>query len=78
VDFLQIDKTSGTIYSFIDTFEKQRLRAEDMSFDPNDVITRQTCMDRLLPTMPEELQQGARPRTYQHGKRRAKEVVCRD
>jgi hypothetical protein len=38
-DFLQIkQKPSKPVYSFIERFEKQRLRAEDMGFEPNDVI----------------------------------------
>ena len=46
VDFLQIkQKPSEPVYSFIERFEKQRLRAEDMGFEPNDVITTKTFMD---------------------------------
>ena len=49
VDFLQIkQKPSEPVYSSIERFEKQRLRAEDMGFEPNDVITRKTFMDGLL------------------------------
>jgi len=73
VDFVQI-----TVYSFIERFEKQRLRAEDMCFEPNDVITRKTFMDGLLPNIRGKLQEGARPRTYQEAKRRAEEVVGPD
>ena len=35
-------------------------------------------MDRLLPNIRGKLQEGARPRTYQEAKRRAKEVVSLD
>ena len=46
VDFLQIkQKPSEPLYSVIERFEKQRLRAEDMGFEPNDVITTKTFMD---------------------------------
>jgi hypothetical protein len=46
VDFLQIkQKPSEPVYSFIERFEKQHLRAEDMGFEPNFVITRKTFMD---------------------------------
>ena len=52
VDFLQIkEKPSEPVYSFLERFEKQRLRAKDMGFDPNDVITRKTFMDELLPNI---------------------------
>jgi len=76
VDSLQIkQKPSEPVYSFIERFEKQRLRAEDMDFEPNDVISRKTFMDGLLPNIRGKLGEGARPRTYQEAKRRAKEVV---
>jgi hypothetical protein len=52
VDFLQIkQRPSEPVYSLIERFEKQRLRAKDMGFDPNDVITRKTFMDELLPNI---------------------------
>jgi hypothetical protein len=73
VDFLQIkQKSSEAAYSFIERFQKQRLRVEDMGFEPNDVITRKTFMDRLLPKIRGKLEEGARPRTYEEAKRRAK------
>jgi len=76
VDFLQIkQKPSEPVYSIIERFKKQRLRAEDMGFEPHDVITRKTFMDGLLPNIRGKLQEWARPRTYQDSKRRAKEVV---
>jgi hypothetical protein len=76
VEFQQIkQKPSEPVYFLIERFEKQRLRAEDMSFEPNDVITRKTFMDGLLPNIRGKLQEGARPRTYQE---RAKEVVSPD
>jgi hypothetical protein len=40
VDFLQIkQKPSEPVYPFIERFDNQRLRAEDMGFEPNNVIT---------------------------------------
>jgi hypothetical protein len=79
VDFLQIkQKPSEPVSSFIERFEKQHLRAADMGFEPNDVITRKTFMDGLLLNIRGKLQEGARPRTYQEAKRRAKEVIGPD
>jgi hypothetical protein len=79
VDLLQIkQKPSEPVYSLIERFEKQCLRAEDMDFEPNYVITRKTFMDGLLPNIRGKLQEGARSRTYQEAKRRAKEVVGPD
>jgi hypothetical protein len=41
VDFLQIKHNpSEPVYSFIQRFEKQRLRTKDIGFEPNDVTTR--------------------------------------
>jgi hypothetical protein len=72
VDFLKIkQKHSEPVYSFMERFEQQRLRAENMGFEPNDVMTRKTFMDGLLPNIRGKLQEGARPRTYQEAKRRA-------
>jgi hypothetical protein len=49
VDFLQIQlKSSDPIYTFSERFEKQRLRAEDIGFESNDIITRKTFMDGSL------------------------------
>jgi len=79
VDFLQINqKASEPVYFLIERFEKQRLHAEDMSFEPNDAITRKTFMDGLLPNIRGKQQEGARPRTYQEAKRRVQEVVGPD
>ena len=77
--FLQIKQNpSEPIYPFIEKFEKQLLRAEDMGFENNDIITRKTFMDGLSPNIQGKLQEGARPRTYQEAKRRAKEVIGLD
>jgi hypothetical protein len=79
VDFLQIkQKPSEPVYSFIKRFEKQRLRTEDMVFEPDDVITRKTFMDGLFPNIRGKIQERTRPMTYQEATRRAKEVVGPD
>jgi len=49
-----------------------------MGFEPNDVITRKTFMDGPLRNIRGKVQEGARPRTYQEGKRRGNEVVGPD
>jgi hypothetical protein len=79
VDFLQVkQKPSEPVYSFIKRFDGQRLVAEDMGFEFNDVISRKTFMDELLPNIREKLQKGATRRTYQKAKRKAKKVVGPD
>jgi hypothetical protein len=73
VDFLQIkQKSSEPIYCFIEKFEEQRLRAEDMGFEPHDISTRKTFMDGLLPNIRGKHQEVATPSTYQEAKMRAK------
>jgi hypothetical protein len=48
VDILQIrQKPSEPIYSFMETVGKQRIRVEDVGFQPNDVITRKAFMDGI-------------------------------
>jgi hypothetical protein len=69
VDFLQIkQKSSEPIYSVIERFEKQLLRVKDRAFDSNDLITRKTFIDVLLPKIRGK-QEGARFRTYQEAHR---------
>jgi len=49
-----------------------------MTFEPHDVITRQTFMDGLLPNIRWKLQEAARHRTCQEAEKRAKEVIGLD
>ena len=49
-----------------------------MGFEPHDVVIRKTFIDGLLPNIRGKFEEGARPRTYQEAKRRAREVIRRD
>jgi hypothetical protein len=49
-----------------------------MGFEHNDLNTRKIFMNGLLPNIRAKLQEGARPRTYQEAKTRAKEASAPD